>query len=69
MRIRVGSALSYFRVLLSANPCANDDAESFICVNKVRNKKASMFSKPYANWHLAKEDELLIDSLEAQDAE
>ena len=49
---------------LSKNPNPNDQKDSFVCVTRISNIPQNCFSKPFSSWHLAKEDELLIDSLE-----
>ncbi len=49
---------------LKHNPNPSDDRASFVNKYRVNDIPASKFSKPYNNWHLSKEDERLIDSLE-----
>ena len=49
---------------LKKNPNPTDDRLSFVNKYRIDDIPASSFSKPYTNWHLSKEDELLIDSLE-----
>ena len=51
-------------IKLSKNPNPNDDSDCFLCKKRFSNIKDSRFSKPYNNWHLSKEDESLISSLE-----
>lgn len=46
------------------NPNPRDDAESYVCISRISELDSSYFSKPYTGWHLAKEDEELIDRLE-----
>ena len=50
-------------LLLSKNPNPNDFKKSFVTTYRITDK-FSCFSKPYNNWHLAKKDEDLIDSIE-----
>ena len=49
---------------LKKNPNPNDDRLSFVNRFRINDIPANSFSKPYSNWHLSKEDEMLIDSLE-----
>ena len=49
---------------LKKNPNPSDDRLSFINKYRIDDIPANYFSKPYNNWHLSKEDEELIDSLE-----
>ena len=49
---------------LKKNPNPNDDRLSFVNKYRINDIPANNFSKPYTNWHLSKEDERLIDSLE-----
>ena len=60
---RVSEKPSVYR-RLKKNPNPSDDRLSFVNKNRIDDIPASSFSKPYNNWHLSKEDELLIDSLE-----
>ena len=52
-------------IKLSKNPNPNDNSDCFLCTKRISSIKDSRFSKPYNNWHLAKEDEELITSLES----
>ena len=49
---------------LKKNPNPFDERISFINRFRITDVPANNFSKPYSNWHLSKEDELLVDSLE-----
>ena len=49
---------------LKNNPNPSDDRLSFVNKHRIDDIPANKFSKPYNNWHLSKEDEVLIDSLE-----
>ena len=49
---------------LKKNPNPADDRLSFVNKNRIDDIPANSFSKPYNSWHLSKEDEMLIDSLE-----
>lgn len=49
---------------LTKNPNPNDKRLSFVNKHRINDIPANSFSKPYTNWHLSKEDELLIDALE-----
>ncbi len=49
---------------LKNNPNPNDDRISFVNKYRINDIPAKNFSKPYPNWHLSKDDELLIDNLE-----
>ena len=51
-------------IRLSANPNPKDPEPAFLCTVKIENISQRLFSKPYSNWHLSKEDEILIDELE-----
>ena len=51
-------------VKLHKNPNPNDDRDCFMCIRRFSDIKDSRFSKPYNNWHLSKEDEDFIASLE-----
>ena len=51
-------------IKLSKNPNPNDDSDCFLYKKRFSNIKHSCFSKPYNNWHLSKEDENLITTLE-----
>ena len=53
---------SYKRLKVNPNP--HDDGPSFVNKYRLTDIPANRFSKPYSNWHLSKEDENLIDSLE-----
>jgi len=39
--------------------------EIFLCIRRFTSIKDIRFSKPYNNWHLSKEDEDFITSLES----
>jgi len=54
---------------LRVNPNPNDNRPSFVNKFKIANLPANEFSKPYSNWHLCKEDEMLIDRLEKRKKE
>lgn len=54
---------------LHVNPNKNDLKPAYICLTKIENINQSLFSKPYTNWHLSNEDELLIDELEQKSKE
>ena len=49
---------------LRKNPNPNDDKVSFVNKYRVSDIPASCFTKPHQSWHLSKDDERLIDSLE-----
>lgn len=49
---------------LKTNPNKNDLKPAYICLTRLENIDITLFSKPYTNWHLSKEDEMLIDELE-----
>ena len=49
---------------LKNNPNPSDNRVAFVNIYRVDDIPAKFFSKPYSNWHLSKEDEQLIDSLE-----
>lgn len=49
---------------LKVNPNPKDDDLSFVNKYRLTDVPANKFSRPYNNWHLSKEDELLIDALE-----
>ena len=49
---------------LRKNPNPNDDKISFVNKYRVSDVPASCFTKPHPSWHLSKDDERLIDSLE-----
>ena len=49
---------------LKKNPNPNDSKPSFVNRYRVNDIPANRFSKPYTRWHLAKEDEELIDKFE-----
>ena len=51
-------------VQLSHNPNPKDESPAYLCVVRIDNIPQKFFSKPFSNWHLSKEDETLIDSLE-----
>ncbi len=51
----------YIRI---TNPNPYDDAESYVCIQRINSLDSAFFSKPYTGWHLSKEDEKLIDGLE-----
>ena len=51
---------------MKTNPNPSDERPSFVNKYRVNDVPAINFSKPYNNWHLSKEDERLIDSLEAE---
>ena len=53
---------SYKRLKINPNP--TDDRLSFVNKYRLNDIPANSFSKPYPNWHLSKEDEMLIDNLE-----
>ena len=58
----VDKPYSYKR--LNNNPNPNDDSPSFVNKYRISDLPSNKFSKPYNNWHLTKEDEEIIDSLE-----
>ena len=37
---------------------------AYLCIVRIENIPQKMFSKPYKQWHLSKEDEEFIDMLE-----
>ena len=49
---------------LKRNPNPRDDGPSFINRYRITDMPANKFSKPYNNWHLSKDDEMLIDYFE-----
>ena len=49
---------------LKKNPNPSDNRISFVNRFRITDVPANYFSKPYNNWHLSKEDEILIDVLE-----
>ena len=49
-------------IQLFKNPNCHDDSESFLNKHLVK-QESKWFSKPIKNWHLCKEDELMIDEL------
>ena len=49
---------------LKSNPNPTDERISFVNKHRIDDVPANYFSKPYSKWHLSKEDEELIDSLE-----
>ena len=49
---------------LKQNPNPSDDRLSFVNKYRINDIPASNFSRPYTNWHLSKDDEVLIDTLE-----
>ena len=49
---------------LKKNPNPTDERLSFVYKYRITDIPANNFSKPYTNWHLSNEDELLIDALE-----
>ena len=61
--IRVLSKPSSYYIL-HKNPNPNDDGVIFVNKYRLTNIPAHRFTKPYGSWHLSKEDELVIDSLE-----
>lgn len=46
------------------NPNKNDDSPAYLCITRFEDLKDSLFSKPYSNWHLSKEDEEFVSELE-----
>ena len=57
---------SYKRLVV--NPTPNEDRPSFVNKFRLTDIPAKKFSKPYVKWHLSKDDERLIDALEAKHA-
>ena len=55
---------SYKRLKVNPNP--NDDKVSFVNKYRINDIPANCFTKPHPSWHLSKEDEKLIDALEAK---
>ncbi len=55
-------------VKMECNPNPHDDADSYLCINRVSEVESNAFSKPYNNWHLSSEDEKTIDELEEQNS-
>ena len=53
---------SYIKLIKNPNP--NDNRKVFVSKTRLTNIDANSFSKPYTNWHLSLEDELIIDQLE-----
>jgi hypothetical protein len=51
-------------IQLHNNPNPKDNAPAFLCKIRLEHIHQKMISKPYNNWHLSKEDELIIDKLE-----
>ena len=51
-------------VRLKCNPNPKDKEPAYLCKVRIDRIPQKMFSKPYKNWHLCKEDEKLIDCLE-----
>ena len=51
-------------VQLSHNPNPKDESPAYLCVVRIDNIPQKFFSKPFSNWHLSKEDEMVIDALE-----
>ena len=51
-------------IQLHFNPNPKDNEPAFLCKIRLENINQRMFSKPYVNWHLSKEDEIIIDELE-----
>ena len=49
---------------LKKNPNPSDNRPSFVNKYRIDDIPANCFSKPYSNWHLSSDDEMLIDSLE-----
>ena len=49
---------------LRTNPNPSDSRISFVNKYRINDIPANNFSKPYSKWHLSKEDEMLIDTLE-----
>lgn len=46
-----------------SNPNPNDDAESFLNVDLVKDKPISKFSKPISDWELSEDDIKQIDEI------
>ena len=51
---------------LKNNPNPNDEKVSFVNKYRISDIPANCFTKPHPSWHLSKEDEALIDALEAK---
>ena len=51
-------------VRLFKNPNPKDNEPAYLCIVRIENIPQKMFSKPYKQWHLSKEDEEFIDMLE-----
>ena len=51
-------------IRLSSNPNPKDGEPAYLCKIRIENIPQKMFSKPYKQWHLSKEDEEIIDMLE-----
>lgn len=54
--------LRYIR--LAKNPNPKDKEPAYLCKVRIDKIPQKMFSKPYKNWRLCKEDEYYIDLLE-----
>ena len=46
------------------NPNPKDTSPAYLCITRIENVPQKFFTKPFLGWHLSKEDEKLIDSLE-----
>lgn len=51
-------------IRMHSNPNPKDQEPAFLCKVRLDNISQRLFSKPYLNWHISKEDELIIDDLE-----
>ena len=51
-------------IRMHTNPNPKDQEPTFLCKIRLENISQRLFSKPYSNWHLSKEDEKIIDELE-----
>ena len=51
-------------VQLESNPNPKDISPTYLCKTRIERIPQKLFSKPYKNWHLCKNDEKLIDQLE-----
>ena len=50
-------------IKLARNPNPEDDTDSFLCIELVKDKEHKFFSSPLKKWSLSKEDEEKIDKI------
>ena len=51
-------------IRLKENPNPKDVEPAFVCKIRLNHLSQRLFSKPYKNWHLCKEDEDIVNELE-----